>query len=128
MKTLLVAVVIFCLCGIGLSAENVPRTHKFQIWGTLNTDVEKIDFLMGFTNGLLASGVTVLECNGNQQAHKPKLDCILFSKDLQLEQAVAMIDKYYKENPEKWSEPVGFAIIDALTVNGGPCAGTDSKK
>jgi hypothetical protein len=34
-----------------------------------------------------------------------------------------MIDKYYEENPEKWNIPIGDAILEALTVKGGPCEG-----
>jgi hypothetical protein len=128
MKTLLVAAVIFCFCGVELSAEHIPRTHKFQLWGTLDHEMDKLNFFIGFTNGLVASGVTVLECNGNQPARRPLYECVLFSKELDLDQAIAMIDKYYKENPGKWGDPIGSAIIDALTVNGGPCAGTAPKK
>lgn len=89
--------------------------------------MEKIDFFTGFTNGLLASGVTVLACNGNQPERRPIYECVLFSKDLDLQQATAMIDKYYKD-PEKWGDPIGFAIIDALTVSGGSCAKSAPKK
>jgi hypothetical protein len=39
-----------------------------------------------------------------------------------------MIDKYYKENPEKWGDPIGFAIMDALTLNGGPCGAAAASK
>jgi hypothetical protein len=97
------------------------------LWDDLTID-EKLNFFTGFTNGLLASGVTVLQCNGNQPARRELYDCILFSKGLDLHQAIAMIDKYYKENPEKWGDPIGYAIIDALTVNGGPCAAPAPKK
>jgi len=128
MRTLLVGAILFCFCCTGLSAEDIPRTHKFQLWGTLGNEVDKVNFFVGFTNGLLASGVTVLECNGNQPTRRPMYECVLFSKKLDLHQAIAMIDKYYKENPEKWGDLIGIAIIDALTVNGGPCAGTVSKK
>jgi hypothetical protein len=128
MKTLLVAVILVSFCGVGLAAENIPRTHKFQLWGTLDNENDKLNFFLGFTNGLVASGVTVLECNGNQPAKRPMYECVLFSKDLDLEQAIAMIDKYYKENPEKWGDPIGNAIINALTVKGGPCGEAATKK
>lgn len=128
MRKLLAVVLILAGCAIGLSAEDIPRVHKFQLWGTLGTEVDKINFFTGFTNGLFASGVNVLECNGNQPTKKPMYECILFSKDLELHQAIAMIDKYYKENPEKWGDPIGFAIRDALTVKGGPCEEAATKK
>ena len=37
------------------------------------------------------------------------------------EQAVAMIDKYSTENPQRWSVPLPMGIIEALTVKDGPC-------
>ena len=127
MKTVLAAIVLCCFCAVGVSAQHIPRTHKFQLWASLDKN-DKENFFLGFTNGLLASGVTVLECNGDQPARRPMYECLLFSKDLELDQAIAMIDKYYKENPEKWGDPIGIAIIDALTVNGGPCAAPVPKK
>ncbi len=123
MKALLVAAVVFCLCGVGLGTDNIPRIHKFSLWGSLQTENDKVNFFTGFTNGLL-----VLPCNGNPPPRRELYECVLFSKELDLYQAISMIDKYYKENPEKWGTPIGIAIMDALTVSGGPCAGTAPKK
>jgi hypothetical protein len=39
------------------------------------------------------------------------------------DQAVAMIDKYYDDHPERWSNDLGDGIVQALTVAGGPCSG-----
>jgi hypothetical protein len=129
MKTLLVAAFLFCFCGAGgVSAEVAPKVQKFELWDTLDWS-KKLNFLMGFTNGLAASGVTVLQCEGQIPARRKKeVECILFSKELDVPQAIAMIDKYYKEHPEEWSQPIGISIMHALTVNGGPCADTAPKK
>ena len=42
-------------------------------------------------------------------------------KNIPTKQAVAMIDKYYKDNPQRWSTLLTVAIIEALTVKDGPC-------
>ena len=42
---------------------------------------------------------------------------------LSTRQAIAMIDKQYKDHPERWSRFLGDEIIAALTVSGGPCEG-----
>jgi hypothetical protein len=81
MKTRFVAIVLLCLCTVGLSAEDIPRTHKFQLWGTLSAEVDKITFFIGFTNGLLASGVGDLECNGNQPTKRPTYEAFCSAKN-----------------------------------------------
>jgi hypothetical protein len=40
-----------------------------------------------------------------------------------VDQAVAMIDKYYKDHPEKWSQVLTVEILEAVTISGGPCEG-----
>jgi len=39
------------------------------------------------------------------------------------DQVIAMIDIYYKENPQRWDKPLGDEIFAALTVSDGPCPG-----
>jgi len=34
-----------------------------------------------------------------------------------------VIDKRYKDHPEKWSHPITQQLLEALTVKGGPCEG-----
>jgi len=43
------------------------------------------------------------------------------------QQAVAMIDKYYDDHPEKWGFNLSDEIVEALTVAGGPCSGKAPK-
>jgi hypothetical protein len=42
-----------------------------------------------------------------------------------VDQVIAMIDKYYKDNPQRWSKPLGDEIVTSLIVPDGPCAGND---
>jgi hypothetical protein len=124
MKTILVAVLLFC--GAGLFADDIPRVHKFQLWGGMKTSDKQL-FMMGFTNGLI-TGASAPRCNDNGTA-RALLKCVLDPEKADFWQDIAMIDKYYKENPARWSEPIGDAILEALTVNGSPCAWTaDPKK
>jgi len=87
-----------------------PVVHKFQLWGTMNP-LEKLIFYQGWTNGFLVargqSGVELATC----------LDKITG------DQAVAMIDKRYKDHPERWSRPITQQMLEALTAEGGPCEG-----
>jgi hypothetical protein len=41
-------------------------------------------------------------------------------------QAIAMIDKYYKDHPERWARDFGRELLNALTIVGGPCVGEES--
>jgi hypothetical protein len=88
-----------------------PVVHKFQIWGTMKNPLEKLIFYQGWTNGfLVARGPGGLEL----------ANCL--DSDLSIDQAIAMIDKQYKEHPENWSRPITDQILHALTVEG-PCEG-----
>jgi hypothetical protein len=124
-KRILVLAVIFC-CSAVLFAQDlsvlhdVPKVHKFRLWNTLG-DMDKVNFLMGFTNGLL-TGAAIPRASENKPTQS-LVACLLVDKGLSFDQAIAMIDKYYKENPEKWNILIGDAILEALTVKGGPCAG-----
>jgi hypothetical protein len=53
---------------------------------------------------------------------KKLLDCLLQPYHPGADQAIAMIDKYYRDNPAKWDTPIGKAIIEALMVKDGPCS------
>ena len=103
-------VIITCviLVSAPLRAERV--VHTFALWGQLK-EIEKLFFYAGWTNGFFqgrgSRGLELAEC----------LEGITRS------QATAMIDKAYKDHPEKWSRPLGEQVIAALTVDGGPCQG-----
>ncbi len=66
--------------------------------------------LLGFTNGTFFGGsdrsVQLVTC---------------MSANMSYEQAIAMVDKYYKDHPEEWSKPAGMEMYIALTIATGPC-------
>ena len=106
--TKLVWLLIFSACTC-LAADNTPYIHEFSVWGTLPTLSDKTRFLVGVTNGYFL--------------HRPEAKVFYgcLSDNVGYEQAVAMVDKYYKDHPEKWNAVAGEQVIAALTVEGGPC-------
>jgi hypothetical protein len=95
-----------------VTAEGVGALRKFQIWGMLNSKVEKSSFLLGFTNGLF---------EGPRSAAFLSLAACM--EAMQQDEAIAMVDQYYREHPEKWGVPAAYGIISAITAKGGPCEG-----
>ena len=73
----------------------------------------KIGLYFGFTNGFL-----VYRGPGK---FTDLLNCI--SNHTTPTQALAMIDKYYKDNPQRWNVSFAQGVVEALTVKDGPCAG-----
>jgi hypothetical protein len=96
-----------------------PVIHKLELWGKFD-EMRKFDFYIGFTNGLVSGAGAPLRSDDTPA--RQLLSCFLDTTRPSTQQAIAMMDKYYRENPEKWSMPIGQAIIDALLVKGGPCA------
>jgi hypothetical protein len=87
-----------------------PVLHQFALWGKSNED-QKLSLYWGWTNGFLA---------GRGKAGIALAHCL---EALSYDQAIAMVDKQYKNFPEKWSRPFGDQVLEALTVAGGPCEG-----
>jgi hypothetical protein len=88
-----------------------PVVHKFQIWGVATTKVEKGLLYWGWSNGFLQSrGPGAIEL----------MTCL---EGMSGEQTIAMIDKYYTGHPEKCSQAFGEEMLEAVTVQGGPCEG-----
>jgi hypothetical protein len=105
--TLGLTLAILLTCGL-LHAESV--IHKFELWA-IGTESDKLSLYWGWTNGFL-------------QARGPRgLDLANCLSGMTTTQAIAMIDKRYKDHPELWSHPLGEQILDALTVDGSPCQG-----
>jgi hypothetical protein len=116
----LVVLMAILLGTSGLFAQkDIPKLHKCQLWGVLPDERTKLYFFMGFTNGLF-KGSTLPPCNDIYQS---LVVCVATEKELEANQAVAMIDKFYQEHPEKWNMQIAEAIVEALTVRGGPCSG-----
>jgi hypothetical protein len=114
-RTFLRAVIVLACLSSAAQKQNESILHPFKAWGLLQNDLEKLDLYMGFTNGFFSG------------PRSPKFialaDCI--EQHMTSEQATAMIDKYYKDNPQRWGKPLGQEIIAALIVKDGPCPGKD---
>jgi hypothetical protein len=87
---------VFCSTGLSTAAQEQSDSgesliHPFKVWSLLESSVEKLDMYMGFTSGFFAG------------PRPPKFiafhNCI--EKNIPSSQAIAMIDKYYKENPQR---------------------------
>jgi hypothetical protein len=85
------------------------------VWGTesatqKSTYGEKLSMYIGWSNGYFL---------GHGAQAFPLRSCI--EDNIPYDQAIAMIDKYYDDHPEKWSNDLSDEIVQALTVKGGPC-------
>jgi hypothetical protein len=90
-------------------AEPVPLLHKFEMWGKHDDIATKLNLYVGWTNGFFYA---------RGQDSLPFYDCV---SNISYNQAMAMIDKYYKDHPERWSKLFTEEIVNALTVKGSPC-------
>jgi len=87
-----------------------PVIHHFEIWRERSFS-EKLSLYTGWINGfLLARG----------EFGPPLVDCL---SKLTYTQAVAMIDKYFNDHPERWNATLGEGILEAMTVPGTTCQG-----
>jgi len=98
-------------------AAEYPVVHAFRVWGTKSdtqkvTYEEKFSMYIGWSNGYFSVR--------GAQAFPLRL-CI--EDNIPYSQAIAMIDKYHDDHPEKWSSDLSDQIVQALTVAGGPCSG-----
>jgi hypothetical protein len=105
-------------CGGKLFAAE-PVVHKFEFWGG-STKVQKLDLYWGFTNGLFAGAAQPWRSDASPG--RQLLVCLLDEGHPGADQAIAMIDKYHQDHPERWAIPLGQAIVEALMVKSGPCA------
>jgi hypothetical protein len=90
--------------------EKFPVGHQFSLWGALRLPSEKSALYFGFTNGLFLANRT--------ESFRELAACL---ESVSYDQATAMIDKYYSDNPQLWNKSLGSQIVNALTVKDGPC-------
>lgn len=108
------------LCsGLLEAAEGIVEPfYPFSFWGKLSKETTprmfKVVFFIGYANGFAAAGGSVSSAYGV---------CVFSSSKIPGLQMIDMIDKYYKDHPEKWSIRIDEAIMNALTVKGSPCEG-----
>ena len=88
-----------------------PVLQNFGVWGEIKP-AEKTAIYAGWTNGFFLGA--------HDQRAKEFYTCLT---QISMNQAIAMIDKYYQQHPERWSSNLGAAILLAMTVSGGPCEG-----
>jgi hypothetical protein len=94
-----------------------PAIHTLGAWGTTETPSEKLAMYIGFVNGLFT-----------HRGGADFGDLMQCMQGVRYQQAIAMIDKYYKDNPQRWSKPLAEEILIALTVKDGPCPGLNPWK
>jgi len=102
-------------------AETTPAVQTFRVWG-YKSDTQKLTYeaklamYIGWSNGYFS---------GRGAQAFPLRSCI--EGNIPYDQAIAMIDKYRDDHPEKWSNDLSDEIVQALTVAGGPCSGKAPK-
>ena len=117
-----ITLVILLVCGL-LNAD--PVIHRFQLWGEAKiTESHRLTIYLGWVNGFLSAMAFSAESERpdvrkGRQLRGEEL-CACLEAQLTNKQAVAIIDKFYKDHPEKWSAPLGAEILEALMENG-PC-------
>lgn len=98
----------------------IPRGQKpsqgdfmtFGSWKSIPTADEKAFTYMGFINGYFAG-------DRSTPMFSKFANCI--DQNISATQAVAMIDKYFNDNPQRWSASLSKGIVESLTVKDGPC-------
>ncbi|MDR3409927.1 MAG: hypothetical protein P4L87_03115 [Formivibrio sp.] len=113
--------ITLAILATSMLVEAASAVHTFRVWGTesatrKSTDGEKLSMYIGWSNGYFSGR--------GAQAFPLRL-CI--EDKIPYDQAIAMIDKYYNDHPEKWGNDLSDEIVQALTVNGGPCGGKAPK-
>ena len=99
------------------TAAAAPAVHTFRVWG-MKSDTQELSYAekfamyVGWSNGYFST-------RGAQAF--PLRSCI--EDNIPYDQAIAMIDKYHEEHPERWSNDLSEEIVYALTVARGPCSG-----
>ena len=109
--------VALAILGTSALAKADPAGQAFLVWGNKSdtqksTYSEKLSMYIGWSNGFFAGfGAPAFPLRQCLEDHIP------------YGQAIAMIDKYHDDHPEKWSNNLSDEIVEALTVAGGPCSG-----
>lgn len=114
MRVLTIVLVIF---STSMFADAAPAVHTFRVWGMSSETLkrsydEKLGMYIGWSNGYFSAR--------GAQAFSLR-SCI--EDNIPYDQAIAMIDKYYNDHPEKWSSDLSDVIVQVLTVAGAPCSG-----
>ena len=90
-----------------------PLTEPFDIWVNF-THGEKTIFYSGWANGYFAN---------SKDAGTSTLGSCL--EKLTFEQIVATVDQWSADHHERFQNPIGTEIIQAVTASGSPCEGIE---
>ena len=91
LKALMLACAIFTACQ-RLDAD--PVFHRFELWGK-GTDLDRLNIYLGWGEGFF---------QGRGKRGLDLADCL---ETITTTQALAIIDKRYKDHPELWSHFLG---------------------
>jgi hypothetical protein len=100
-------------------APGDPVLQNFGVWAANQTYQEKASLYHGWTNGFLSAAKRY----ASQKQQKRIIDFGACLESMEYAKAVAIIDKYYKDHPELWQEPLPEMLVKALTGPGSPCEG-----
>ena len=109
--------IALAILAVPMLSDAATAVHTFMVWGMSSEAQkrsydEKLAMYIGWSNGYFS---------GRGAQAFPLRACI--EDNAPYDQAIAMIDKYYDNHPEKWSNDLSDEIVQALTVAGGPCSG-----
>lgn len=96
------------ICFMALAVTADAYIYRFDFWKELNRSEKQI-FFAGWVNGF---GM------GREGVSETFMACV---KGVTWEQGAAMIDKRFKDKPEKWSSPLSVEIFNVFADEEGPC-------
>jgi hypothetical protein len=105
---------VILLLSISTATTAQPVTHRFSVWGVNADEAFKTGLYIGWLSGFF------IEKAGRDAVFLSCLETLPYS------QAIAMVDKYYKDHPERWSRAFRSEMVSALAIDGGPCEGKNS--
>jgi hypothetical protein len=115
----MVFTIALALVVVGGIALGDPVLQNFGVWAANQTYQEKASLYHGWTNGFLSAAKRY----ANQKQQKRIIEFAGCLEKMEYSQAVAIIDKYYKDHPELWQQPLPEMLEKALTAPGSPCEG-----
>jgi hypothetical protein len=113
--------VLFALCTVVVTglAFGDPVIQSFGVWAASQTYQEKASLYHGLTNGFLAGGKHF----ANAKQTKRIIEFAECLEKMEYPQAVATIDKYFRDHPELHEQPLAEMLLKALTAPGSSCNG-----
>jgi hypothetical protein len=111
--------IAFALAAVTGIALGDPVLQTFGVWAANQTYQEKASLYHGWTNGFLSAAKSY----ANQKQQERIIEFAGCLEGMEYAQAVAVIDKYYKDHPELWQRPLAEMLTKALTAPGTACEG-----